>query len=168
MPQHRYKPDQRVITTIRNWTLGTIKTTGTDYVRVRFENYIEWTGFLSPKAIAKTMETLESMGFKGRDLSQLSLQDALDTSVEYIAVIDEEREYEGKFYYSAKWINNAPTIGFSKDTPKDLVDKFSKYDTRAYIADAKDMSPPAVAEDWATPDPGAPTETNFASDDIPF
>lgn len=159
----KHKVGDRVLTTVRKWEVGKSKNKGTKFVRVQLEGFISWTGYITPKTTAKTMEALETMGFRGTSLSQLGAQGALDTETEIVAVIGEIREWEGKTYYNADWINQNAAFGFNEES-KDLLDEFD-IDTRAYISDTKDISPPASTE-YAQQ---APAEThNFTADDIPF
>lgn len=164
MANTKYKPDQRVLTSVRSWTIGKSPKKGTRFVKVFLENYIEWVGYDTPNTIAKANEALEIMGFKGANWGMLASDDALDKTREIAAVIDEVREYKGKFYHKAKWINKVSTGGFTGDVDQDLLDEFSDVDTRAYIADAQDPEP-ALDESYQVS-----TDTNFTftEDDIPF
>lgn len=156
----KHKVKDRVLTTVRKWTVGKSPNKGTKYVRVQLEGFITWTGYLTPKTTAKTMEALEIMGFRGSNLSQLGVENALDTETEIVAVIGEVREYQGKTYYNADWINKNTAFGFDEEA-KDLLDEFN-VDTRAYIADAEDMSRPAHQEYTSS------SEATFDTSDIPF
>lgn len=162
MARAKYKKGDGVLTTVRGWTVGKTPNTNTKYVRVKFNNYIDWTGWLTPKTIAKTMEALETMGFKYPSLNMLAQDDALDTETEIIAVIDEIREHDGKHYYSAAWINKNAAFGFD-DKAKDMLDEFD-FDTRAYISDTKELEEPIPAQQEYTQN----NNTDFTADDIPF
>jgi len=165
-PRIRHTIGDSVLTTVRKWTLGKANNDKqTKYIRIQFNHFITVTLWLSDKAIARSMETLELMGFKGASLSDLQFSDALNTTDEFAVTIESEREYEGKTYYEGSWINNPNATGFDSKS-KDLVSEFD-IDTRAYIADAKDMSSPAASEtaqDAFTPG----VNNSFTADDIPF
>lgn len=163
MARAKHKPDDRVLTTVRGWEVGKTPNTGTKYVRVKFNGYIDWTGWLTPKTTAKTMEALQTMGFKYSSLKMLAKDDALDTDTEIVAVIDEVREHEGKHYYSAKWINKNAAFGFNSDSKKLLDDEFD-IDTRAYLDEVVEADEPIPAQQAYTEQ----NNTNFTADDIPF
>ena len=151
----KFKVDDEIITSIRSWAFKTIPTTGNKLVEIRFDNYITWNGYFTKKAMENTMATLKVMGFKGANVQDLANPDSLVTDVEYGAVIGEIREYNGKFYYNAKFINSTRIKGFDESS-KELMDDFD-IDTRAYIEDAEDLSPAANSEG-----------SHFTADDIPF
>ena len=150
------------MTTIRDWTVGKSKNKQTPYVRVTFESYITWTGYLTPKTNENTMKALAVMGFKGANLGMLKHENALDTSIEYVAVIGEAREQKEYVYQDAKWINSNEIGGF-KTPDADVMDDFDSFDTRAYIADAKEDNIPAANERFA---PEA--DAAFTAENIPF
>lgn len=154
----KLKKGDNILTTVRSWTVGKSKNRGTKYVRVSLDGYIDWTGWLTDKTTAKTMEQLAIMGFKGSNLGMLKNEDALDKNKEIVAVIGDSRDYKGKTYYSADWINRAG--GFTGDNAD--LDEFADIDTRAYIDGAVDDEP-AVNEDYSIG-----TDPSFTASDIPF
>ena len=162
----KYKVDQRVVTQVRGWSIGRSKNKNTPYVQIDFENYIRWTGYHHPNSVEKLMEVLEICGFKGADLSMLRHDDALDKTIDVAAVIESVREYKGKFYHDAKWINNISNGGFDTDVDQATIDDFADLDTRAYITDAKEDSKPA--DQHGMSDNEYNGDNSFTADDIPF
>lgn len=155
----KHRPGDGVITKVRRWEVGKSKVKGTPYVRVQLDGYISWTGYITPNTTEKTMQALATMGFKGTNLKQLGNDNALDTNTTIVAVIGESREYNGKTYYNADWINKEASRGFDEKS-KDLLDDFD-IDTRAYIENTKDIS--KISE--SNTQQNTPT---FTADDIPF
>lgn len=160
----KYKIGDRVLSTVTRWTVGKSAVKGTKFIRVTLTNGITWTGYITPNTTAKTMETLETMGFVGSNLSMIGADNALDTETEVVAVIGEVREYNGNTYYNADWINKNSARGFDSES-KDLLSDFDM-DTRAYIADSVDLSSPASSE--STQQTHQEPPHNFTTDDIPF
>ena len=159
MSNKKYKPDERVMTTLRSWEVGKTKNNNI-VIKLKFENYIEWNGFNTPKAKQKLMETLALLGFKGSNLGMLQNENALDTTKEVAAVIDTVREYKGKFYHSAKWINNI-SGGFVKPKDSSIMDELSEVDCRGYIDDTVDDMPAHQEYDRGP-------KGGFTAEDIPF
>lgn len=159
----KLKVGEQIETTIRSWEFGKTPTKGTKYIRIRFNNYITKTIWpWSPKAQEHAIKTLETLGFKGKDLSMLKNDDALDTKKIFLVTIDEVKTSNGKNYYEASWVNDPDKIfgGFNSELSKDELDEFSM-DVSGYIADAKDIDPPASSENYSS-------STTYAADDIPF
>lgn len=161
MTQPIYKIGMAVLARPIKWSIGKTKEKETKYVRVQLEHGISWTGWLTPKTEERTMKALATMGFKGASLQDLQYPDALDINTEIAAKIDSTREYNGKTYYDASFIN--PIGGFDARS-KDLLDEFD-IDTRAYIKDAKktEKKESALDQDY---NPGV--DSSFTADDIPF
>ncbi len=162
----KFKVGDRIITKVRNWAVGKSKEKGTRFVRVNLDNYITWTGWVTKAALEHTLKALETMGFKGADLSMIQYPNALNCEVEVVAVIEELREYKGKTYYEASFINKVDEAGFKESKESDeTIEFFKQIDTRAYITDAKDISGPA-ANDF---NPGNQSASeDFANQQIPF
>lgn len=166
--QRKFKVGEQVETTVRSWEFGKTPNKGTKYVRIRFNNYITKTIWpWSPKAQAHAMETLETLGFRGKDLTMLRHEGALNTQKQFLVTIDEINTKDNKHYYEASWVNDPDKImsGFNAgEMTKDELDEFS-LDTSAYIENAQDIEPPAASDDiYNTP----AEEPNFAADSIPF
>ncbi|MBE9542529.1 MAG: hypothetical protein IMF01_09440 [Proteobacteria bacterium] len=157
MSNRKYKVDESVLTSVRSWTVGRSKNKNTPYVKVTFDNYIDWTGWLTDKTMERTMQTLAMMGFKGSNLGMLKDDNALNKELELAAVIEEAREYKGKWYHSAKWINKVG--GFAGDMDDDL----ANMDTRAYINNPIDVNS-EPSNDYSD----IHTDASFTADDIPF
>lgn len=164
MGEKKLKKDDKTKSKIASWELGKTKGKGTRFVRVKFFGKIEWTGWLTAKTEENTMGTLADMGFKGSNLSMLAQDGALDTEPQYEITIDSSRQYEGKTYYSARWVNKIYEAKFKPNKDIDL-SEFDQ-DVSGYIPDAQDINPPATSE--SQPDYNVSTDANFASDDIPF
>lgn len=162
MANKKFKTDEKVVTQVRSWEVGKSGTKGTPYVRVKFDHYIDWTGWLTTKTMERTLNTLAILGFNGANLGMLKHDDALDKTKEFSAVIDEARDYQGKWYHSAKFINSVFEGGFSGDMDDDIAD----IDCRAYIADAVEDNQPASSgygsDAYSAPDGG------FTCEEIPF
>lgn len=160
MSNRKYKEDENILTSIKSWTVGKSKEKATPFVRVTFNDWIDWTGWLTPKTTERTMGTLAMLGFKGEHLGMLNSADALDVTKEFSAVIGEAREYNGNWYHSAKWINAVG--GFTGKLDAQTMDEFSRMDTRAYISGTvKEKAPDTKAHDIGT-------DAAFTTDQIPF
>lgn len=162
MPR-KHQPGDRVLTSVRKWSLGKSKNKGTKFIKVQLQGGITWTGYFHPNSMEKTMEALEIMGYQGSNINQIGAPNALDTETEVVAVILDSWDYQGKTYYNAKWINKNASFGFDEKS-EDLLDDFN-IDTRAYIDGAKDISPPASSE-FGNSD--LVDSHNFTANDIPF
>lgn len=151
---------------VRSWMFGKTKERGTKYVKILFDNYIEKTIWpWSPKAQEHAMQTLETLGFQGANLSMLSNDHALNRDKYFMVTIDNIRQYNGKNYYEASWINDPDKMmgGFMENKlTADELDEYS-LDVSGYIENAQDIETPAATSQEYTA-----TETNFASDQIPF
>ncbi len=90
---------------------GRTPNTGTEFVRLQFEilaegefrgHQIHWDGWLSEKAIERTMDSLEHCGWDGASLANPRGIGSKDCSI----VIEHERsEADGKVYPRVKWVN---------------------------------------------------------------
>lgn len=155
----KYKVDDRVTTKVISWTAGFSKEKQTPFIRVSLEGGITWTGWLkSEKSKEITIKALQVMGFKGSDLSQVKLDNALDTERDVVAVIGEVRKWKDSTYYDAKFINSAKKKGFQGEDGG-VFETLKDIGTKEYIEDAQDMSAPPARE---LGDPG------FADSEIPF
>ena len=97
---------------------------------------IVWTGWLSEKAAARTLQSLRMCGWKGTDLSDLSGVDA-----NLVTLIIEDETYNGVTRPRIKWINPGP-VGV--DQKKAMADKFKK------LIETMDIEPkeaPSTAND---------------------
>lgn len=164
--QRKFKIGEQTETTLRGWSAGRSQQKGTPYIRLVFQDYISKDLWLTKKNMERAMGILEMLGFKGTDLSQIANDDALDKTKIVMATIDESREYNGKTYYTASWINDPDqAFGGAGEIEKDLLDDLKGFDTRAYIEGATDQSQPQAQKQQST---NTSTDTNFAADDIPF
>lgn len=85
--------------------------TGTPYIAVLFENEaaerLSWYGYLSEKAIERTVKTLEDLGWvpahDGGDITALNGTDRLVGAEAEIVV--EAEVYDGKERRKVKWVN---------------------------------------------------------------
>ena len=162
----KHKIGDKILTSVLRWTVGKTSGKGTKYVKVTLSGGIDWTGWLTPKAMDNTMKHLATMGFKGSKISDLQYDKALNTDLDLSAEIGSTREYKGNTYYEAKWVNSIRDLGFD-DKAKGILDEFD-IDTRAYIDDAQDMAPPASSEGLLDQDFDLETDATFTADDIPF
>lgn len=155
----KFTVGELVETQVRGWTVGKSKERQTPYVRITFNKYIDWTGWLTPKAMGVTMKTLKLLGYKDPTMAGIVKDDALDKDLFVFAEIEESREYNGNTYYKAKWINSPDSAaGFrDKDVTKDLLDEMKGIDTRAYISPTTDNSSSSNSE-----------SASYADSDIPF
>ena len=64
---------------------------------------IEWTGFLTPAARERTVESLEHCGFDGEDLGTCCNRD--------VAIVVEDDEYEGVIRSKVRWVNDPNRAG---------------------------------------------------------
>jgi hypothetical protein len=170
----KLKIGDMTLATIRSWELKKT-TTGSKYVKIIFSNRISKTlwategVFKSPKAAQIFWDTLATMGFKGSLLSMLANDGALDTETQFEVSIEDTRDYQGKTYYEAGWINAPFKAGFKDSGMTD--DELSEFDIDAsmHIEGTVDLNKPAVAEDFAQqPEYKAEADANFAASDIPF
>jgi len=169
--QTRHKVGAAVLTTIRSWKLGKSPNKGTKYIQVQFNHYISWKGWVTNKNMENLMRDLGTMGFKGANLSDLQYPNALDTESSFACTIESEREYQGKYYYDASWVNNPGLMGFDKKSEK-MLGEFDM-DTRGYIDGAKSLKPETSKEEepeerMMDKDYDLTTDANFTTDDIPF
>jgi len=180
MSNQRLAIGSMTLATVRSWELGKTKPTadkpnGSKFVKIIFSNRISKTMwatqgvFDSPKAAAIFWDTLATLGFRGSSLAMLANDGALDTETQFEVTIEKEREYEGKMYYEASWINKPFQAGFKENNMTD--DELNEFDIDAsmHIEGTSDINKPAAAEDFAQePENYTATEANFASDSIPF
>lgn len=160
--QRKFKIGEQTETTLRGWSAGRSQNKGTPYIRLVFNDYISKDLWLTKKNMERAMATLEMLGFRGTDLSQIADDNALDKTKVVMVTIDESREYNGKTYYTASWVNDPDDqFGGAQEIEKDLLDDLKGMDTRAYIDGAVDKS---ANVNHAQPS----TDANFASSDIPF
>lgn len=104
---------EEVITKVISWTTGHTPLNNRPFVRVQLEGGITWTGWIgSEKSKASTIKTLNVMGFKGKDLSKIQDDKALDVTRDVIAVIGEVREWNSMTFYNARFINRIKKKGF--------------------------------------------------------
>ena len=168
----KYKKGDRVTTQVNNWTAGVSKEKKTPFIRVNFEGGITWTGWLSSdKAKEITIKALHVMGFRGTDLGQIKMANALDTERDIVAVIGEVRKWQDKTYYDAAFINRAAKKGFQADSKDNgIFETLKDIDTRAHIEDAQDTTPKEdTAKDNAPKEDYNPVyEQSFTTEEIPF
>lgn len=162
----KYKVDDRVTTQVNSWTAGVSKEKKTPFIRVSLEGGITWTGWCaSDKSKEITIKALQVMGFKGTDLSQIKMADALDTERDIVAVIGEVRKWKDQTYYDAKFINRTSKKGFQTDSKEgDVFETLRDIDTKAHIEDAEDMSEKKDEEIGHHP----VFDQAFTTDQIPF
>jgi hypothetical protein len=81
---------------------------------------ITWLGYFTEKTTARTIESLQHMGFQGDDLVQLEDAGA-DACLELLpAVVDlvcEPEEYDGKWTLKVQWVNRSGGGRFKAKKP---------------------------------------------------
>lgn len=165
----KYKVNDRVTTQVINWTTGETPEKKTPFIRVNLHGGITWTGWCSSeKAIEITIKALTVMGFKGTDLGQIKMADALDTERDVVAVIGEIRKWKDQTFYDAKFINRAAKKGYKAESKDEAVlDKLKDIDTRSVIESAENEDPGPGDNDG--PIGHHPIfDQNFTAEDIPF
>lgn len=162
----------------------TSQNTGTEWIAVTFTidegehqgAEVEWWGFLSEKAVGRTMETLLTMGFTGDDV--LDFIDRCPESAPAAVVLKTEvEEYKGQFKARVKYVDKPG--GSSLGVPADERDAI-RARTKAAMAEARArLGLPApsraigggqgakAAKPAARPAPPPPEDENQDAD-IPF
>ena len=156
--QVSYRIGDSIATTLRSWKIERIGDKKTPAIKCTFENYIDWTGWFTPDAMAVTMKALQAMGYKYPDLKSITKPDAFDLEKEVLCEIEESREYKGKKYYKAKWVNSIFRKGFNeKNLDTSLIDELGRMDVRAYTEGATSPQDSKPGNDF---DPG-PTDSDI-------
>lgn len=146
---------------LKSWKLGRSKEKNTPFIRLIFENYISKDLWVTQKNMPNLMPVLELLGYNQPTLKGIADENALEKEKIVLVTIDSIREYEGKKYYEASWINDPDKImqGYnSKGTTPDLLDELDRFDTRAYIDTNNDT------QDYSN---GSSMEDRYDDNDIP-
>lgn len=146
--------------------------TGKEYVSADFEisdEYgeetfiVEWRGWLTDKAMKRTIESLRLMGWHGDDLFELARDGAKDNEVN---VDVRHEEYNGKTTARIAFINSA-------DLDPAEIEKRRRALAEKFKAASADTKPTTAAKKEKKPkkeSAPAPSSDDFpvADDDIPF
>jgi hypothetical protein len=144
--------------------------TGTHHVAVLFEDEagdrITWYGYLSDKAIERTVASLQVLGWDpaehGGRIDSLNGTDLLvDADAE---IVVENEEYEGKVRPKVKWVN-APGGGMGEAMDAVDADVFAA-SLRAKVLSAAKPTPNGAPGPAKRPEPAA--AGGAIDDDLPF
>lgn len=157
--------DEKLKAKAKNWMLVEAST-GTPGVAIEFAmtdpelagQTMDWTGWLSDAAYARTVESLRYCGWRGDNLEELT---GLDANEVELVVGDEE--YEGKKYKRVKFVNRIGGLALKTPLAGDKAKSFAasmRDKIRALDAAKGQKAQPA-------PKPAAPqpSDKNF---DVPF
>jgi len=177
--QKKYKKGEFIKTKVKSWQVDKTKN-GQKYVRVTFFGGITKTLWASSKVFANPVsakifwDTLATLGFKGTSLKMLATEGALDIEREFNVQVADTRQYDGRTYYDAGFVNAIHEAGFKAgNMTDDELDDFV-ISSEGYIEDAQDIpmgkKEPSEFENDVnqTPDYNLADDSNFAADDIPF
>lgn len=177
--QKKYKKGDFIKTKIKSWSLDKTSN-GQKYVRITFYGGISKTLWASSKVFANPVsakifwDTLSAMGFKGKSLKMLATEGALNIEREFNVQVDSTRQYEGRTFYDAGFVNAIYEAGFKdSNMTADELDEFD-ISSEGYVEDAQDIpmrkKEPSEFENDVnqTPEYNVANDTNFAADDIPF
>jgi hypothetical protein len=163
------------------WVLTEIGEKKTPAVAIEFAfvdpelGKITWDGWLSEKALERTVESLRHCGWEGSDVSELHGLDANE-----VELVIEHEEYEGNTYAKVRWVNRGG--GLSHKTPlsghaakffaSQLKDKIKALDA-SKGATAPRTAPKSQSARRSAPtssaDPAGPPEPPpLSDDDIPW
>lgn len=108
---------------------GVSETKGTTQIAVQLhivdsEEYagesIAWLGHFTDKAAARTIESLQHMGWQGDDLTELEELDAAGAErvlPEVVEIVCEPEEYNGEWRLKVRWINRPGAGKFAFKAP---------------------------------------------------
>jgi len=127
---------------------------------------LNWIGWLSEKAIHRTMETLVNvLGYNGSldtDASgNYSDEKVLDFKREVKLVVEVEEGEDGKEYHQIRWVNTLGGSQFEAIEPKVVKAKLAQIGFKAAFLAAKSKSSAPVAKKAAAPAP-------VQEDDVPY
>jgi hypothetical protein len=138
--------------------------TGKEQVAITFaltqsNQRITWYGYFTEKAFEYTMRALETCGFRGSDLSDLS---GIDGSFDVDLVIEHEADDKGNPRAKVRWVNEPGRGALAKPLEQGQAAEFASR-MKAKILALKAQRP-AAAQTKRAP---APAEVG-ADEDIPF
>lgn len=143
-------------------------------VRLKLNDFTErsvtWYGYMSPKAMDRTVKALRLMGWRGSDISELEDPDIkLDNEVE---VTIGEEEYQGQVRLKAQWINEPGSGGMKTVlSGNDLKAKAKELQTQILASDPSNASKYAASTDTKKAKPkqnNPPVAPDGPDEDLPF
>lgn len=146
--------------------------TGTPHIAVSFENEagdrITWYGYLSEKALDRTVESLQILGWDFQaDNGLIDRLNGTDTLVNNMAEIVVEHEvYEGKINAKVKWVN-AVGGGLAAAIPDSDAATLAA-SLRARIMTSKKVAPSTRPSAAASSPAGVGAGNDDELDDLPF
>lgn len=167
MPQEMYLKTagefEAVVAKPQSGWLGQSKEKGTPYVHLQLivtdddedGKTIPWYGYLSDKAIERTIETLVAcFNFDG-DLTSLYAEAQTFEGMKVNIVVEEE-SYEGKARFKVKWMNPAGYVhaaqSLAPETAKMLIaglgnkTKAAALDAKSRLGRPKEVAAPKIAD----------------------
>lgn len=161
-------------------SLGVTPNTQTPYVRVRFgvdamgkAYQVDWTGWLSDKAIDRTVESLEHLGWvDGDDISEVQNPGRLSGAAASI-VVQHRQADDGKWWPEVRWVNGVGGKAMEAMPASEAAAFSAKLrgavamSRRRVSADrsAKGRSAPSAAPAQTPPPPSSPP---VGEQDMPF
>lgn len=107
-----------------------VASTGTEQIVILFKHVetaerIAWYGYLTDRALDRTIESLQYLGWTGCDLSDFAggLPEGVDHEVEI--VVEDENDLEGNPRRRVKWVNAGTGIAIKTRMEPEHVDVFS-------------------------------------------
>lgn len=158
----------------KQWELGE-SSTGKEQIGVLFDiltegaefSQVSWYGYFTEGAIARTIESMRHMGWKGEDLEHLE-----DLGANEVELVVDEEEYEGKLYTKVKWVNRVGGLAMKAPLAGEKKKAFAaamKTKIRAIDAAAGVRKPAQANGQKASPAQSGPPEPPPLNDaDLPF
>lgn len=106
-----------------SWRVGHIGTKETECIQIMFVledgRRMPWTGFLTEKAILRTLDTLRLLGWDGKQsLGSLQLNKSKDVS---LSVQERYNQSSGRSFIEIAWINPVRTLGKAPELKPDVL-----------------------------------------------
>lgn len=132
---------------------------------------LTWLGYFTEKTTARTIESVQHMGFKGDDLAQLEdigLEQCVELLPTVVEIVCDPDEYNGEWTLKIQWINRMGAGRFKAKKP--LVGSELKAfaaQLKGAFKNARGPSKPA-GNGASSQHPNAPTSKRANDDDLPF
>lgn len=140
--------------------LGTIGEKGTPVIEVMFEigdgdnkgGRLRWSGWLSEKAAARTIEGLQTCGWRGEDLGEFSdgqLHGLDKNEVEIVVELEEYEDKEGNKRTAPRvqWVNKFVGLNIKNAMAKEEAASFGEK-MKGLVLKMKSKQPPSEAAEF--------------------
>lgn len=129
---------------------------------------ISWLGHFTEKTTARTLESLQHMGFQSDDISELedlSRDDAMKALPNMVELVLEPEEYEGNWRQKVRWVNRygGGRFAFKKPLKGNDLKAFAAQ-MKGALKNARGGAPRVSGSATQPPHPNAPGN----NDDLPF